>query len=233
VLVILNVVVVVLVLPLPDSVVRLSPRLRFSRLLLLLSQSALPASNLPPIDAPIKRFAQRHTYHSIDAIAEHDLGFARARKLVPSGSLGRLDTPSIPPSSMNVNGNGNGNGGNGNGNGNGPANAALLTIPNPNKRPLPPVDRKRENEHKRPRPDDRVRDDRDRDRRRSPPPSWERDRDVKPQPPPRREPPHREKDVKPVMRPPTLDWFIRLLPPAASFDGAFVLVLLGLADGLS
>lgn len=33
-----------------------------------------------PIDPPIKRFAQRHTYLSIDAIASRDLGFTLARK---------------------------------------------------------------------------------------------------------------------------------------------------------
>lgn len=31
------------------------------------------------IDSPLKRFAQRYTYHSIDAIAGHDLGFAKTK----------------------------------------------------------------------------------------------------------------------------------------------------------
>ncbi|KAJ6579583.1 Suf-domain-containing protein [Mycena vulgaris] len=166
-----------------------------------------------PNDAPIKRFAQRHTYHSIDPIAEHDLGFAKARKL--GGALSKNDTPSFPPTGGNGNGNGNGNNGV-----NGTGNPTLLTIPNPNKRPPPPPDRKRENDYKRPRPDDR-----ERDRRRPyspppPPPSWERERerDVKPPPPPRREPP-REKEEKPVTLPPVIDWFIRQLPPASTFDG--------------
>ncbi|KAJ6544221.1 hypothetical protein B0H19DRAFT_1076360 [Mycena capillaripes] len=163
-------------------------------------------------DAPIKRFAQRHTYHSIDAIADHDLGFAKTRKLGGGGSGSFNLIPSVPPpGGVNplINGNNNGNG---NGNGNGAANVAA---PNPNKRPPPPPDRKRENEYKRPRPDDRDR------RRYSPPPqqpAWERDRDVKPPPPPRRDPP-REKEEKPPQLPSVLHWFVTQLPPRETFDG--------------
>ncbi|KAJ7083098.1 Suf-domain-containing protein [Mycena belliarum] len=172
-------------------------------------------SEVYPNDAPIKRFAQRHTYHSIDAIADHDLGFARARKLGGSSSLTRTDTPTFATSNTNGNNNGNNNA---TGPGNGvAASSSLPTIPNSNKRPPPPPDRKRENDYKRPRPDER-----DRERRRHsppPPPSWaDRERDMKPQPPPRREPP-REKEEKPPTLPPVLDWFMRRLPPAAAFDG--------------
>ncbi|EKM76104.1 hypothetical protein AGABI1DRAFT_45409 [Agaricus bisporus var. burnettii JB137-S8] len=44
-----------------------------------------------PNDPPIKRFAQRHIYLSIDAIAQRDLGFAIARK-ESSNSLTRSET---------------------------------------------------------------------------------------------------------------------------------------------
>ncbi|KAJ7983053.1 Suf-domain-containing protein [Mycena polygramma] len=158
-----------------------------------------------PNDAPIKRFAQRHTYHSIDAIADHDLGFAKTRKV--GGSATFQITPSVPPPGvpnplLNPN------------NHNGDGKAAPS---NPNKRVAPPPDRKRENDYKRQRPDER-----DRDRRRySPPPSasgpsWERDRDVKPSLPPRREPPPKEE--KPPI-PPIIHWFLTQLPPRETFDG--------------
>ncbi|KAF7331026.1 mRNA 3'-end-processing protein RNA14 [Mycena venus] len=156
-----------------------------------------------PNDAPIKRFAQRHTYHSIDAIADNDLGFAKTRKLsaVNTGTFNQ--SPSVPPP-----------------NGVNPlvaanANANGVTNPNTNKRPLPPTDRK-QTDYKRPRPDER-----DRDRRRyTPPPqspAWERDRDVKP--PLRRDPPPREKDEKPAGLPTVLNWFVTQLPPREAFDG--------------
>ncbi|KAJ7031146.1 Suf-domain-containing protein [Mycena alexandri] len=158
-----------------------------------------------PNDAPIKRFAQRHTYHSIDAIADHDLGFAKTRKLSAVTSA----NASYPPLTTNGNGSGNGNG---NPNGNGATAAAQSFPPNPNKRPLPPLDRKRETDYKRPRPDDR---DRDRVRRYSPPPppSAERERP----PPPRREPP--PKEDKPPQLPPILHLFVSQLPPRETFDG--------------
>ncbi|KAJ7165605.1 Suf-domain-containing protein [Mycena crocata] len=152
-----------------------------------------------PNDAPIKRFGQRHTYHSIDAIADNDLGFAKARKFAS------VNAPSISPANPN-------------GTDNKVVTSSLLTMPNPNnpnKRPPPPPDRKRENDYKRQRPDER-----ERTRRYSPPPppTWDRDRDVKPQPPPRRDPP-REKEDKPVALPPVLNWFIQQLPPPTTFDG--------------
>ncbi|KAJ6463707.1 Suf-domain-containing protein [Mycena vitilis] len=43
-------------------------------------------AEIHPNDTAIKRFAQRHEYNSIDAIADHDLGFARPRKS-PEGAI--------------------------------------------------------------------------------------------------------------------------------------------------
>ncbi|KAJ7182033.1 Suf-domain-containing protein [Mycena filopes] len=60
-----------------------------------------------PNDTPIKRFARRHTYQSIDAIADHDLGFAKIRKsgAAPSGyPLARPNMGNgnnIPPNAEN------------------------------------------------------------------------------------------------------------------------------------
>ncbi|KAJ7033322.1 Suf-domain-containing protein [Mycena alexandri] len=81
-------------------------------------------------DPLIKRFAQRHIYHSIDAIADHDLGFAKTRKLT-----------------------------NGNTNGNRTPNVVQGAAPSPNKRP-PPLDddQRRGTDYKRPRLDDSNRD---------------------------------------------------------------------------
>ncbi|KAJ7174432.1 Suf-domain-containing protein [Mycena filopes] len=155
---------------------------------------------------PIKRFAQRHTYHSIDAIADHDLGFAKTRK------LGHVSSSSYPPATPNMNNNNNNNG---NRNPNDmDLNGSQSIPPNPNnKRPMPPLERKRETDYKRPRPDDR---DRERPRRYSPPPP---DRG-QPQPP-RREPPprEREKEDRPVQLPPVLHKFVSQLPPRETFDG--------------
>ncbi|KAJ7855761.1 Suf-domain-containing protein [Mycena olivaceomarginata] len=50
-----------------------------------------------PNDAPIKRFAQRHTHHSIDAIADSDLGFAKTRKFGAVNSGVSNQNPSVPP----------------------------------------------------------------------------------------------------------------------------------------
>ncbi|KAJ6615526.1 hypothetical protein B0H10DRAFT_2040864 [Mycena sp. CBHHK59/15] len=156
-----------------------------------------------PNDAPIKRFAQRHTYLNIDAIADRDLGFAKARKQAVATPVARTETQLsvLSNSNANTNGNGNGNG--------------SLVLSNTNKRPPSPPDRKRENDYKRARPAER-----DRDRRRySPPPTWERERDVKPPPPRRDKEPPREKEEKPVMLPSVLSWFMTQLPPPAAFDG--------------
>ena len=49
------------------------------------------------LDPPIKRFAQRHMYLGIDAIADRDLGFAMARKATATSTLGwaRLNNRSL------------------------------------------------------------------------------------------------------------------------------------------
>ncbi|KAJ7301030.1 Suf-domain-containing protein [Mycena albidolilacea] len=91
-----------------------------------------------PNDPPIKRFAQRYMYHSIDAIADHDLGFAKTRF-----------TPSVLPS-----------------NGNNPlvsanANTNTNTDDNTNvnnKRPPPILTDRNPNEYKRLRSDEHNRD---------------------------------------------------------------------------
>ncbi|KAJ7786784.1 Suf-domain-containing protein [Mycena olivaceomarginata] len=148
-----------------------------------------------PNDAPIKRFAQRHTHHSIDAIADNDLGFAKTRKFSAVNSGIFNQNPSVPPAhgvnplvvaNANVNG---------------------VTNPRTTKRPLPPTDH-RQNDYKRPRPDERDRGG----RRYSPPPqspAWKRDRDRKPP---------REKE-KPAGLPTVLNWFVTQLPPQETFDG--------------
>ncbi|KAK7021706.1 hypothetical protein R3P38DRAFT_2780896 [Favolaschia claudopus] len=145
-----------------------------------------------PNDAPIKRFAQRHTYNLIDAIADHDLGFEKTRKTATANLGTYASNPSYPA-------------------GGGPlvashGQAGVKTsvdtpgpapiIPNPNKRPPPPSDRK-PTDYKRARPEDR-------ERRRSPPP------------PARLDPP---KEKKPVVLPTMLNWFVTQLPPRETFDG--------------
>ncbi|CAK5277319.1 unnamed protein product [Mycena citricolor] len=86
-----------------------------------------------PADAPIKRFAQRYTYYGIDAIADHDLGFSKTRKL---GNANSQSTSSIPSSTVS-------------------APAPLNPVSQiSNKRPPPVAERA---EHKRPRQDDRDR----------------------------------------------------------------------------
>ena len=44
------------------------------------------------LDPPIKRFAQRHMYLGIDAIADRDLEFAMARKATATSTLGKSET---------------------------------------------------------------------------------------------------------------------------------------------
>ncbi|KAF7301152.1 CFIA complex component [Mycena indigotica] len=83
-------------------------------------------------DAPIKRFAQRHTYHSIDPIADHDLGFSKSRKQNQTAP-GTQATPSNGPNSL--------------------APSSSLPNLNSNKRPPPPPDRKPPEHNKRPRQD--------------------------------------------------------------------------------
>lgn len=154
-------------------------------------------------DPPIKRFAQRHMYSSIDAIASRDLGAAVARKSVKNSSFGRQDTVSGIQNTSSTNGHG----------------GAV-------KRPGSPDYRKRE-EHKRPRANSPVRD-RERwtdgregpSRRRYSPPPKVRERERPP--PPRRE---IKEEEKPVTLPHVLHWFHSQLPPASVFDGALPFVL--------
>ncbi|KAJ7794219.1 hypothetical protein B0H13DRAFT_1935281 [Mycena leptocephala] len=130
------------------------------------------------------RFVQRHTYHSIDAIADHDLGFAKTRK------LGAVNINPLVAANANANGSG----------------VANTSPPNTNKRPLLPADRK-QTDYRRP-----PLDEQDRDWRRSLPPlqqqpGWEHDRDVK-------LPPRRDllKEEKPAGVPAVLNWFVLVLP---------------------
>ncbi|KAG6837133.1 hypothetical protein H0H93_014038 [Arthromyces matolae] len=159
-----------------------------------------------PSDPPIKRFAQRHTYLGVDAIAAQDLGFALARKAPQSMSRIEPNPPAVGNNSIIP-----------------PASHA------PNKRAASPENnRKRDDRggqdygqsHKRARgASPPPRGDRDRDRydgpqarRRSPPPpAWEREgRDR----PPRED----EKPRQPTI-PNVLSWFVGELPTPASFDG--------------
>ncbi|KAJ7673051.1 hypothetical protein DFH06DRAFT_1123801 [Mycena polygramma] len=119
-----------------------------------------------PDDYPLKRFAQRHVPNFIDAIADHDLGFAKTFKIMPLGS---------PASGLNPpNANSNGN----------------AAPSDSNKRPGSSLDRKLETQYKRLRPDER---DLGRGKYSPPPsapsPSWDRDRDVIPPMPLRQDPP--------------------------------------------
>ncbi|ETW84749.1 hypothetical protein HETIRDRAFT_473483 [Heterobasidion irregulare TC 32-1] len=167
-----------------------------------------------PTDPPIKRFAQRHTYHSTDAIAARDLGVAMARQATgtsssgSSGSLGRTDTQSsIGGPTMTPN-------------------------PSQNSHPAPPVHRRP------PTPEHKRRDDshipvhkrqrtaspgRDRDRweghprRRYGSPTWDRERER--EGPPGRKPVKESEEEKGVTIPAVLSWFIGTLPMPASFDG--------------
>ncbi|KAJ7050847.1 Suf-domain-containing protein [Mycena amicta] len=151
-----------------------------------------------PNDAPIKRFAQRHTYHSIDPIADHDLGFFKTRKQNTLSAQSSLQMASAP---------------------NALAPSDSLSNINSNKRPPPPADHKRND--KRPRQDERDRDRRPQGPRHSPPPSqapisWERD--ARAPPPQRRDEPRKEEQRQATL-PQKLHWFVTQLPPAESFDG--------------
>ena len=178
-------------------------------------------SSLEFLDPPIKRFAQRHTYLSTDAIASRDLGASMARQTKATGSSGGTPTPLSR----------------------GDTQLSLLSPPTQppppttsTKRPPSPEPRKREEpsrsatDHgpppKRPRPLSPVRGDRDRDRWDGPPrrrfgspplAPWERDRD-RDAPPPRRPERDRE-DEKPVTLPAVISWFVGQLPGSSVFDG--------------
>jgi hypothetical protein len=189
------------------------------RILMVRTFASKPTRPDPGSDPPIKRFAQRHTYHSTDAIAARDLGVAIVRQSSGttsssswSNSLGRTDTQQ-----------------------------SLLTTgstPQPTPTPVaPPVQHKRP-----PSPDHKRRDSdshgpgqykraraaspagRDRDRweghgggrKRYNSPTWdrERDRDV---PPLRRARDHDEE--KTVNVPSVISSFIGTLPGPSAFDG--------------
>ncbi|KAI0352491.1 Suf-domain-containing protein [Trametes cingulata] len=164
-----------------------------------------------PNDPPIKRFAERHKYLNIDAIAVRDLGFVlgRARSNGSGGTLARNETLQSFAS---------------------PQPKETLPAPSSSKRPASPEHKRREESRpeypsKRPRAasparerDRDWRDSRDGPRgRRHGSPAWERDRE--------RDGPHRrpfkedKEEEKGVILPNVLSWFIGTLPSASAFDG--------------
>lgn len=175
----------------------------------------LPANSLTPsVDPPIKRFAERHKYLNIDAIAVRDLGFVLGRqnsRANGSGNLGRSETLQSlgTPQSKET----------------------QPIAPSSSKRAVSPDHRRRDESRseypsKRLRPTSPVRE-RDRDwregregprGRRHNSPGWERDRER--DAPPRRSFIKEEKEEdKGVVIPNVLSWFIGTLPTANSFDG--------------
>ena len=190
----------------------------------------LPTTSNSRSDPPIKRFAQRHTYHSTDAIAARDLGVAIARQSSgttsassSANSLGRTDTQT-----------------------------SLLTgggTPQPSQTPAaPPVQHKRASspDHKRRESDPhgppqykRARaasPGRDRDRwdghgggrKRYNSPTWDRERE-RDAPPPRR--PRDQEEEKPVTVPSVISWFIGTLPGPSVFDGLLLHPIVSLFFG--
>ncbi|RDX41229.1 Suf-domain-containing protein [Lentinus brumalis] len=173
-----------------------------------------------PQDPPIKRFAERHKYLNIDAIATRDLGFVLHRSggssrlngnssSSSSGLLGRTDTLQSIVSE-----------------------AAKQSTPSQgssSKRAQSPDHRRRDESRdypsKRARPGSPSRG-RDRDRwesqghRRHGSPMWdrERERDAAP-PPPRRFIKEEKEEDKGVQLPGVLNWFIGTLPAPNTFDG--------------
>ncbi|KAI0301886.1 hypothetical protein B0F90DRAFT_1716130 [Multifurca ochricompacta] len=172
-----------------------------------------------PNDPPIKRFAQRHTYHSTDAIAARDLGVAIVRQSSgttssssSSNSLGRTETQTSLLASGNT-----------------PQPTPTPTAPSTqHKRPPSPDHKRRDSDshgpaqYKRARASSPPGRDRERwdghggGRKRYNSPTWdrERDRDV---PPPRRAKDHEEEKV--VSIPSVISWFIGTLPGPSAFDG--------------
>ncbi|OSD01936.1 Suf-domain-containing protein [Trametes coccinea BRFM310] len=167
-----------------------------------------------PSDPPIKRFAERHKYLNIDAIAVRDLGFVLGRQSArSSGMLGRADTIQSLMASQ-----------------------AKETPPAPSssKRQSSPETRRRDDSRteypsKRPRPASPVparerdrewrdgRDGREGSRRRHGSPMWERERER--EAPPRRNFKEDREEDKGVALPGVLSWFIGTLPSSNSFDG--------------
>ncbi|KAI0640581.1 hypothetical protein C8Q79DRAFT_921396 [Trametes meyenii] len=170
-----------------------------------------------PNDPPIKRFAERHKYLNIDAIAVRDLGFMIGRQPARangSGTLGRADTvQNLLASSAKE----------------------TPSAPSASKRAASPEHRRREESRadypaKRQRPTSPVRDrDRDwRDGRDGPrdgprrnqrhgSPGWDRERER--DGPPRRPFKEEREEDKGVTIPGVLSWFIGTLPTSSSFDG--------------
>lgn len=173
-------------------------------------------------DPPIKRFAHRHKYLDIDAIATRDLGFQISR----SGGSSRL------------------NGGSSSGSSSGllartdtlqsivseAAKQSTPTQSTSSKRAQSPDHRRRDESRdypsKRARPGSPSRG-RDRDRWDGPPhrrhgsPTWDREREREGPPPPRRFREEKEEE-KGVQLPSVLNWFIGTLPAPNTFDGEFV-----------
>ena len=176
-------------------------------------------------DPPIKRFAQRHMYLGIDAIADRDLGFALARKVTNANPLGKSETQQsltstgtpqgtkrvASPDYRNKREDNRGAGGSG-------GNGGDYNQGNKRLRPSSPprgVDRDRETRWEGP------------SRRRpfSPPPTSTWDRDDRPRAreplPPSRAQEREEEKPRQVSIPPVISWFVGDLPAAPSFDGDF------------
>ncbi|KLO08580.1 Suf-domain-containing protein [Schizopora paradoxa] len=178
-----------------------------------------------PNDPPIKRFAQRHSYHKIDAIANRDLGFSAMRDQ-PKSTIARTDTlPTVASPTAP-----------------GPGSSQLISSlsgstnkrPSSPDRPLRREDSKAGGDHGgHGPPHKRIRDispsargDRDRwggpsgkDRRYGSP-AWDRERDRERE----RSPPHRrgrgfDREEEKTALPQVLSWFAGQLPQPKSFDG--------------
>ncbi|KAH9045764.1 hypothetical protein EDB85DRAFT_1908267 [Lactarius pseudohatsudake] len=182
-----------------------------------------------PNDPPIKRFAQRHTYHSTDAIAARDLGVAIVRQNSvtasysgSSNSLGRTETQTSLLASGNT-----------------PQSTPAPTAPSVQHKRAPSPDHKRRDsdshgpaQYKRARAASPPGRDRDRwdghggGRKRYNSPSWDRDRDrdapLPPPPPPPQAPQRRAREneeEKTVNIPSVISWFVGTLPGPSEFDG--------------
>ena len=175
-------------------------------------------------DPPIKRFAQRHTYHSTDAIAARDLGVAIVRQnsgtasySSSNNSLGRTETQTSLLASGNT-----------------PQSTPAPTAPPAqHKRPPSPDHKRRDSDthgpsqYKRARASSPPGRDRDRwdghggGRKRYNSPSWDRDRD-RDLPPPPQAPQRRareQEEEKTVNVPSVISWFVGTLPGPSAFDG--------------
>jgi cleavage stimulation factor subunit 3 len=179
-----------------------------------------PPPLTPVSDPPIKRFAQRHTYHSTDAIAARDLGVAIARQSSgtttsssSTNSLGRTDTQTSLLTGGGT-----------------PQPTSTQAAPSvQHKRASSPDHKRRESDphgppqYKRARAASPAGRDRDRwdghggGRKRYNSPTWDRDREREAPPPPRRA--KENEDEKAVNVPSVISWFIGTLPSPNVFDG--------------